>query len=69
MNNKVICPKCGTTATQVTFKDKLIGAVAKLVVFVDPAPTISDGKHVRHLFKNDYRCPNCGYEWTEQNRN
>lgn len=60
MNNKVICPKCGTTATQVTFKDKLIGAVVKMVVCVDPAPTTCVGKA-----ENIYHCPNCGHEWSE----
>lgn len=69
MNNKVICPKCGTMATKVTFKDRIIGAVAKTVVFVDPAPTTGTGKELKGLLQNVYRCPNCGHEWTEQNRN
>ena len=59
------CPKCGMIATKVTFKDKLIGAVAKLVVFVDPAPAIGTGKDIKHLLHNVYHCPNCGHEWTE----
>ena len=62
------CPKCGATAPQVTFKDKLIGAVAQTLVCVDPTPTIGEGKYSRQLFKNDYRCPNCGHEWSEKKR-
>ena len=63
------CPKCGATAPQVTFKDKLIEGVVKMVVCVDPAPTTGIGKNIKHLLQNVYRCPNCGHEWTEQNRN
>lgn len=63
------CPHCGTPTTKITLKDKLIGAVAKTVVFVDPAPTTGTGKELKGLLQNVYRCPNCGHEWTEQNRN
>ena len=52
-------------ATKVTFKDRIIGTVAKTVVLVDPAPTTGIGKNIKHLLQNDYRCPNCGHEWTE----
>lgn len=66
MNKGIVkCPHCGTKATEVTLKERLIGDVAQTLVCVDPAPTIGEGKLLRHLFKNDYRCPNCGYEWTE----
>lgn len=63
------CPKCGTIATKITLKDRIIGAVAKTVVLVDPAPTTGIGKNIKHLLHNVYRCPNCGHEWTKQNRN
>lgn len=61
MNKETVkCQHCGTPTTKITLKDKLIGAVAKTVVFVDPAPTTCVGKS-----ENVYHCPNCGHEWTE----
>lgn len=60
MNKKAICPQCGATAIKVTFKNKFIGAVAKTVLCVDPAPTTCVGKA-----ENVYHCPNCGHEWPE----
>lgn len=65
MSGTINCPRCGAVASKITLKDKLIGAVAQTLGFVDPAPAMGDGKHIRHLFKNDYRCSNCGHEWTE----
>ena len=60
MNGMNKCPKCGMEVTKVTLKDKLIGAVVKMVVCVDPASTTCVGKA-----ENIYHCPNCGHEWTE----
>ena len=60
MNGMNKCPKCGMEVTKVTLKDKLIGAVVKMVVCVDPAPTTCVGKA-----ENIYHSTNCGHEWTE----
>ncbi len=58
------CPKCGTMATKITLKDELIGDVLNGIIHVVHKPTIGFGHIAIHLFKNVYRCPNCGHKWT-----
>lgn len=58
-------PKCRSEAKRkkISLRDRLLGGFAKLIVFVDPAPTPIADKHSGNM----YRCPNCGHEWCVEN--
>lgn len=62
MMKEVECPQYGAVFKEKEkgFKEKVLHTVAKMVVFMDPAPTTFVKKT-----KNVHRCTNCGYEWTE----